>query len=493
MKFPSSRANLKLSVAPFDLGWAVVAPIIALVARDPLILSAHRVGELSLYWAVSVGCAVLAFVVFRIRDGLASYFSVQDAFDVVKAAVLANLLLLLVLFMLTRLDGVPRSTPLIQALVLVAGLIAARAFTRIAHSGRNFERRPPSITSENIVMIGASQLTSLYLKLLRAYLPGHHRVIGILDEKPNLVGRKIAGVPVTGTPNHLEALISEYAVHGIRTDRVLVGGDPDLLSTDALKEVQRVCGHWGLTLDFVPQLMGLWGDRNSPVSVELVAATPSVTHLPRYLRWKPALDLCACLILMIVLSPLYLLAAALVLIDVGQPLLFWQQRLGLGGRTFLLHKFRTLRPPFDWQGRPIPDDQRISAIGRFLRKTRLDELPQLFNVLVGEMALVGPRPLLPEDQPGNAAVRLLVRPGITGWAQVNGGKLLSADEKHLLDEWYIQNASLGLDLKILLATLKVMFVGERRSHLVKQPDDQLGRPADGLTQDDPAERYKRVG
>jgi lipopolysaccharide/colanic/teichoic acid biosynthesis glycosyltransferase len=141
---------------------------------------------------------------------------------------------------------------------------------------------------------------------------------------------------------------------------------------------------------------------------------------------------------------------------------YWQQRIGMMGRNFLLHKFRTLKPSFDWRGLPIPDSERLSWIGNLLRKCRLDELPQLLNVLVGDMSLIGPRPLLPRDQPADPSLRLMVRPGITGWAQVNGGKLLTVAEKTDLDEWYIRNASFWLDLKIYIKTAFVIFRGERR-------------------------------
>ncbi|MFL6797982.1 MAG: sugar transferase [Xanthobacteraceae bacterium] len=338
-------------------------------------------------------------------------------------------------------------------------------------------RRVPDVTSEHIVLIGAGELTALYLKLLEAYLPGQHRAIGILDERAEFIGRKVRGVPVVGTPEDLEALISEYAIHGVRADRVLVGGDPDLLSANSLKELDRVCAHWNLNLDFIPRLMGLWDQRMAQPLGELSAVPDELPRPGRYIGWKVVFDFYAALVLLIVLSPLLLLAAGLVFVDVGAPVLFWQQRMGLGGRSFLLYKFRTLRPPFDWKGRRIPDEQRLSTLGRFLRKTRLDELPQLLNVLIGEMGLIGPRPLLPEDQPPNAAVRLTVRPGITGWAQVNGGKLLTAEEKHHLDEWYIRNASIRLDLKILLATAMVALVGERRSKPTNEDIEKLSPPS----------------
>ena len=144
-------------------------------------------------------------------------------------------------------------------------------------------------------------------------------------------------------------------------------------------------------------------------------------------------------------------------------MLFWQHRTGQGGRELQLYKLRTLRAPFDRKGRRILEEQRLSRIGRLLRQTRFDELPQLFNVLVGDMSLIGPRPLLPPDQPPNSRLRLAVRPGITGWAQVNGGNLLSAMEKDALDVWYIRNASLWLDLRIVGRTFLSLVKNDRRS------------------------------
>jgi len=191
-------------------------------------------------------------------------------------------------------------------------------------------------------------------------------------------------------------------------------------------------------------------------------------HRPRlqvspYFRRKARIEFPIAIALVSLASPFWLVASLLALIDVGPPILFWQHRPGFCGRVFQLYKIRTLRAAFDRDGNKVPEDKRLSVIGRFLRRTRFDELPQLLNVLVGEMSLIGPRPLLVEDQPTNSDIRLAVRPGITGWAQVNGGVLLSSEEKDELDAWYIRNASGWLDLKIIAMTLRSLFFGDRRS------------------------------
>ena len=134
----------------------------------------------------------------------------------------------------------------------------------------------------------------------------------------------------------------------------------------------------------------------------------------------------------------------------------------------MLYKFRTLHALFDRDGQPNGNGDCNSWIGKFLRRLRLDELPQLFHVLVGEMSLIGPRPLLPRDQPANSTSRLMVRPGITGWAQINGGNLVTTEEKGALDDWYVHNASFWLDLRIAFYTLMFLFTGERRAEQAVQ-------------------------
>ena len=171
---------------------------------------------------------------------------------------------------------------------------------------------------------------------------------------------------------------------------------------------------------------------------------------------KRAFDLSISLLLVILLSPLMLVIALLVRSKLGRPVFFSQERPGLHGKLFMLYKFRTMRDAYDKNGRLLPDEERLTSFGRFLRASSLDELPELVNVLKGEMSLVGPRPLLVaylERYTPEQARRHDVLPGITGWAQVNGRNALAWEDKFKLDVWYVDNQSFWLDLKILFLTL----------------------------------------
>lgn len=165
-------------------------------------------------------------------------------------------------------------------------------------------------------------------------------------------------------------------------------------------------------------------------------------------------------VLLVLAIPLLLLAIA-IRIKLGSPVLFKQQRPGIYGKPFQMVKFRTMTDDRDDKDELLPDALRLPSFGRWLRSTSLDELPELWNVLKGDMSLVGPRPLLMEYVPlysREQARRHEVRPGVTGWAQINGRNALSWDEKFKLDVWYVDHRSLWLDLKILLLTVKKVFV-----------------------------------
>ncbi len=159
---------------------------------------------------------------------------------------------------------------------------------------------------------------------------------------------------------------------------------------------------------------------------------------------------------LVLVSPVLAIVALLLLILEGRPVFFRQPRGGFNGKTFYIYKFRTMREAFDRHGAPLPDEKRISRLGKFLRATSLDELPELMNVLRGEMSLVGPRPLMDrylERYSKEQMRRHEALPGITGWAQINGRNAVSWEERFALDVWYVDHWSLKLDIKILALTL----------------------------------------
>ena len=165
----------------------------------------------------------------------------------------------------------------------------------------------------------------------------------------------------------------------------------------------------------------------------------------------------------ILLTPIFLLVAFLIRKNLGSPVIFSQIRPGIDGKPFKMYKFRSMKNAIDTSGNPLPDAERLTPFGQKLRSTSLDELPELWNVLKGDMSLVGPRPLLMEYLPlydKEQYRRHEMRPGITGWAQINGRNAISWEDKFKLDVWYVDNQSLKLDLKILLLTIKKVFIKE---------------------------------
>ena len=176
---------------------------------------------------------------------------------------------------------------------------------------------------------------------------------------------------------------------------------------------------------------------------------------------KRSLDILGSSVGLILLSPAIAITAWQIRRKLGSPVLFRQTRPGLHGKPFQMIKFRTMRDAVDIRGNPLPDAERMTAFGSYLRASSLDELPELWNVVKGDMSLVGPRPLLMEYLPLYSSEqyrRHELRPGITGWAQVNGRNALSWEEKFTLDVWYVDNRSLWLDLKILFLTVKKVLI-----------------------------------
>ncbi|PLS01105.1 sugar transferase [Neobacillus cucumis] len=178
---------------------------------------------------------------------------------------------------------------------------------------------------------------------------------------------------------------------------------------------------------------------------------------------KRLFDLLISCFILILFSPIILITAILLRINIGKSIIFKQQRPGLNGRLFELYKFRTMSDARDENGELLPDHLRLSSFGQRVRKWSLDELPQLINVIRGDMSLIGPRPLLSEYLSlynEEQAKRHLVKPGITGWAQVNGRNAITWEEKFKLDVWYVENRSFKLDLKILFLTIRKVLASD---------------------------------
>lgn len=201
---------------------------------------------------------------------------------------------------------------------------------------------------------------------------------------------------------------------------------------------------------------------------------------------KRLLDIVASGTALIILSPVLLVTSGLVYIKMGSPVLFCQERPGKGEKIFKLYKFRSMKNAIDKNGKPLPDDERLTKFGRILRSTSLDELPELMNILKGDMSIVGPRPLLPEYLPyytEEERKRHSVRPGLTGLAQVNGRNTLTWEEKFAWDLKYVDNISFKEDVKIILETgLKTVrrsdiLVGSQ--HIVGRLDDERRAGKDG--------------
>src|SRR5262245_43726220 len=253
---PTSRSGKRIYLSLWDLFWVLVSPILALYLRDEQILFRDDWTTVAYYWSLSAGFALLALFAFKLQDGMTRYFSVHEALDVAEAVLFAQLMTCAVLFTFVRLDGIPRSMPLIHGLLLAAGLLAARIVVRIALSDRD-EAQDYRTTRERIIIIGANRLAASFIQLLRAVSPQQQPVIGVLEDATAMIGRAVSGIQVLGAPHELDSIITEFAIHGVNTDRVVIAGEADLLDPAVLHELERVCKKRQVKLAFLPRMIGV--------------------------------------------------------------------------------------------------------------------------------------------------------------------------------------------------------------------------------------------
>jgi len=453
----------------FDLFLVALATIAAEITRDNFEIFDAKLIALLPYLVITLGAAAIVLPVLGVHRSAWQFTSMRDCLRIAAATVVIVLSAVAIGFLVNRLDGIARALPLIQALLIISFLVGARILKRASHDRRVRAAPSPADRIETVLVIGLNKVAEFYLQCIAEFHSGHVRVAGVLGEGGR-VGHSVHSHPVLGEPEQVLSTLRRLETHGVFVDCILVTmlrNDLSLAVQDALSQIEETTT---IRLEYLAQRMGIQSPPIPAVvatsqpqepSSSTVAAISQTLRLVSYRRVKRAIDVAASVVLLIVLAPLFLIVGLLVAADVGLPVVFWQQRPGLGGRPFRLYKFRTMGDAHGADGQRKSDEDRVSAVGNFLRSTRLDELPQLFNILKSDMSFVGPRPLLPVDQPTDCAARLVVRPGLTGWAQIKGGRQISPSDKAALDVWYVRNMSLALDLEIILGTVPMLIFGER--------------------------------
>ena len=462
---PTSRSNRRTHLELSDLCCTISAPWLAFALRDPALFGPDSVEQVSIYCGVALVAGIASLYISQIGDGIPLEICPLHRLDIITCSFSASTVAVVTAFLVTRLDWMPRSLPIIHFFVLTSLLLTSRFIRHwLMQQSQPKHGDIRRKDTKNIIVLGANRLASLYMQVVETFSLGDQKVIAVLDANPKLRNRMLNGRQIIGTPDDLPSIADEYKIHGVDIHKVVIATDRSELSRTVWDCLNSAAP---MEIEFLAERIGFAQQITSGPSdqTQLAAALPLeldaiILKRSKYWKVKRLIDVIIASTLLVILMPLIATIAIFVRVWIGSPVIFWQRRVGRNGKPFFIFKFRTLLAPYDEHGRPRTEAKRFSKAGSFLRRTRLDELPQLLNVLRGEMSIIGPRPLLPIDQPPGAGTRLLISPGITGWAQVHGGIFLSQNEKNTLDEYYIRNASFWLDFKILLKTAKVLFAGD---------------------------------
>ena len=406
------RGMSSLKSLVFDLFLVALASIAAAITRDNFEIVDARLIALVPYLVITLTVAGVVLPTLGIHRSAWQFTSLRDCLRIAAATVVIVLIAVAFDFLVNRLEGVARALPLIQALLIVLFLVGARIFKRASHDRRVRPAPSPSDRIETVLVIGLNRLAEFYLQCI-AEFHSSVRIAGVLGGGGR-VGRCVHSHPVLGEPEQVVSTLRQLETHGIFVDCILVTVSRNELSLAVQDALSRIQETTTIRLEYLTERMGLQSPPARTVVAKLspkepvgptVAAVNEALGVTgalgqvSYHQVKRAIDVAVSAAAAILLAPLFLLVGLLVAADVGLPVLFWQQRPGLRGRPFRLYKFRTMGAAHDADGQWKSDGERVSAVGNFLRRTRLDELPQLFNILKGDMSFVGPRPLLPVDQP----------------------------------------------------------------------------------------------
>lgn len=402
------------------------------------------------------------------------FISSSEIADIVIAVAFVVVLANAGLFLVNRLDIMPRSVPPLHWAIAVLSMVGTRLLARQLFGLTRAHATSSVNHQQHVIVVGAGHTAALYLQFIKGISRQPIRVAGLVDSNESLKNRMFQKHTILGTPSDIPRLMEEFHVHGIQIRQIVLAQLLDDLSKPDITLLQELENIGVVEMVHFAKHMG---PQLQPETVKTIAdyyqeiGTIPTHHFENpkgfYPYIKRLCDVVFAMVLLITLAPLMLLTALAILLDVGVPILFWQQRPGLHGKPFKLYKFRTMRQARrklneDRLLHKSGDTMRTSRLGKMLRRIRLDELPQLAHILTGTMSFVGPRPLLPDDQPEGGEVRLSVRPGVTGWAQIHGGDALCPQEKLILDAWYIRNMSLWVDIKIVMRTLLAVLEEDRR-------------------------------
>jgi lipopolysaccharide/colanic/teichoic acid biosynthesis glycosyltransferase len=464
-----------------DVGLILCATLLAFALRENLEFVRNNYEAFSPYLIATA----LVSTVFCAAAGLnRSIWRFSGLHDYVRLAIVVTAVCVgsvALSFAYNRLEGVPRSLPFLQGIIGVMALVGARVLHRLRHSSRRKRastlNAPAKPSEVNVLIVGLTRLTDAYLQALDDFGSARIAVAGIVARAERHVGRLVASHPILGAPEDIESILDRLELHGVAIDRIVVAAPFSDIAAPVQDALLRIEAARGISLHFLTEILGLdagvrrkTGD--TPRARSGAAAERAFEIAPEELQamarrpfWKMkrVIDAAVALAALVILTPAFLAVGVLVAASIGFPVIFWQRRPGRNGQSFHLYKFRTMGAAHSPDGRRLSDEERVSHVGDFLRRTRLDELPQLLNIIWGHMSFIGPRPLLVRDQPKSCAARLLVRPGLTGWAQVVGGRDISPEDKAALDIWYVRNASLFLELEILWRTAPIVVFGERVS------------------------------
>ncbi len=383
-----------------------------------------------------------------------------EASNVFMASVLGTLIYILILYM-THVDDISRQMIFVFTAINIVLTVLERNLVRLAL----WRIRARGMNLKHVVLIGYSQAAREFIDRVSANPQWGYQVNGILDdsERP---GIQYKGVYVIGTIGDLPQLLEE----NMQDEVAITLG---LNEYYKLKSIVAECEKSGVHTKFIPDYGDIIPTR--PYTEDLVGLpVVNIRHVPLTdsfnMALKRLMDIVGSLLCIILFSPVMLVAAILVKAGSKGPLIFTQERVGLHNKPFMMYKFRTMEVQTEAdekKGWTSKNDPRVTGVGRFLRKTSIDEMPQFFNVLRGDMSLVGPRPERPQyvekfrEEIPRYMIKHQVRPGMTGWAQINGYRGNTSIRKRIEhDLYYIENWSVGLDIKILFLTIFRGFINK---------------------------------